>query len=178
MNGFFHIFDEETLVSQDDQFLIRRCRSEDLDKVYEIERKSFVDYWPKYSLDYVFRLGSEGFFVAEKNGEVVGYAIVTIERTLLPPWKRYGHLLNIAVDPLFRRRGIGKELIEMVVNYLRDKKIEKIVLEVRASNTVARNLYISLGFTENGIKSKYYGDEDAIVMVKEINAIPKNRTNK
>jgi len=155
---------------QDFNTLIRHCRTNDLDRVYDIERTSFPDYWPKLSLEYLLRINSEGFFVAEINEKIVGYAIASVERSLWKPWKTFGHLVNIAVDPEFRRKGIGKELVETIVEYLKSKNIWKVLLEVRTSNTVARNLYADMGFLEEGIKEKYYEDgESAVIMAKEIN---------
>jgi ribosomal-protein-alanine N-acetyltransferase len=154
---------------QDVNILIRHCRTNDLDRVYDIERTSFPDYWTKVSLEYLLRINSQGFFVAEINEKIIGYAIASIERNLWKPWKTFGHLVNIAVDPEFRGKGIGRELAETVIEYLKSKKIRKVILEVRTSNIVAKNLYASMGFLETGVKEKYYEDgESAIIMAKEI----------
>ena len=158
------------MISQGNHFLIRRCRIEDLDRVYEIERSSFEDAWPKFSLDYLFGLESSGFFVAEADGKVIGYAIVTIERTLLKPWKAFGHLLNIAVDPEFRGKGIGYQLLDAMRAMAARNGITVQTLEVRASNQAAINLYQKCGFVVKGIRPHYYNDtdEDALIMWADV----------
>ena len=71
-------------------------------------------------------------------------------------------ILNLAVDPEFRRRGIGRRLCQTFLGGLRGS----VFLEVRESNQAARNLYLSLGFQELGRRSGYYDGppETAIVM--------------
>lgn len=74
----------------------------------------------------------------------------------------------IYVDPIYREKGIGLELIEKMIEDGRSCDSESIFLEVRASNEVAFNLYRKCGFTEIDRRKKYYGMEDGIVMKKEM----------
>lgn len=76
------------------------------------------------------------------------------------------HLMNIAVHPGMRNRGLGRALMEKVVQTGAEEGVEKIWLEVRPSNRAARALYSGMGFTEVGRRHRYYTDtgEDAIVM--------------
>jgi ribosomal-protein-alanine acetyltransferase len=77
-------------------------------------------------------------------------------------------LFNIAVDPAFQRRGLGRELLEHVIDEVEKRGVATLWLEVRASNAAAIALYESLGFNEATIRRNYYptvdGHEDAIVM--------------
>jgi len=77
-------------------------------------------------------------------------------------------LFNIAVDPAFQRRGLGRELLEHVIDEVEKRGVATLWLEVRASNAAAIALYGSLGFNEATIRRNYYptvdGHEDAIVM--------------
>ncbi len=76
------------------------------------------------------------------------------------------HLLNVAVDPAWRRRGIGRALVEDVIAYARANDASKILLEVRASNDAALHLYERLGFERFNVRRKYYSDgEDGVEMV-------------
>lgn len=77
-------------------------------------------------------------------------------------------LFNIAVDPAFQRRGLGRELLEAVIDEVEKRGVATLWLEVRASNAAAIALYESLGFNEADVRRNYYptadGHEDAIVM--------------
>ncbi len=74
-------------------------------------------------------------------------------------------ILNIAVDPQIRRQGLGYHLLHKTVQTARELGVERMVLEVRITNTPARNLYEKLGFISVGVRKKYYADtgEDACV---------------
>ena len=75
------------------------------------------------------------------------------------------HILHMAVDPAFRRQGIGKLMLEEALK----TDASKFILEVRESNSPARSLYESFGFKEAYRRKKYYNDndEDALVMIYE-----------
>ncbi|MCU6665565.1 MAG: ribosomal protein S18-alanine N-acetyltransferase [Silvania sp.] len=77
-------------------------------------------------------------------------------------------LFNIAVDPAFQRRGLGRELLEHLICELEARDVFTLWLEVRASNTAAIKLYESLGFNQATLRRNYYptaeGREDAIIM--------------
>jgi ribosomal-protein-alanine N-acetyltransferase len=88
-----------------------------------------------------------------KNGrEIIGYVI----------FYPGGHIVSIAVHLAYRRRGIGTRLVEAVLK--RTKGVA--IVEVRASNGVAIQFYTRLGFERQTIIPLYYGDEDAVVMVR------------
>ena len=76
------------------------------------------------------------------------------------------HLLNLAVHPQHRRRGIAWNLLVEALNQARAQGARVAWLEVRPSNTAARALYESFGFEEVGRRRRYYDDtqEDAILL--------------
>jgi ribosomal-protein-alanine N-acetyltransferase len=76
------------------------------------------------------------------------------------------HLLDLAVDPGARRRGVGRELVAQVLAHAREIGARLVLLEVRRSNEAAIALYRSAGFSENGVRRGYYSDngEDAVEM--------------
>ena len=99
------------------------------------------------------------------DGEMAAFAITQIvldEATLF----------NIAVDPAFQRRGLGRELLEHTITEVEQRGVVALWLEVRASNVAAIALYESLGFNEATIRRNYYptadGREDAIIMALPI----------
>lgn len=77
-------------------------------------------------------------------------------------------LFNIAVDPAYQRKGLGRQLLEHLISELEARGVSTLWLEVRASNTAAIVLYESLGFNEATVRRSYYptkeGREDAIIM--------------
>lgn len=76
------------------------------------------------------------------------------------------HLLNVAVDPAWRRQGVGRALVEDVLAYARAHDASKVLLEVRASNDAAIRLYERLGFVRFNVRRRYYADgEDGVEMV-------------
>ena len=77
-------------------------------------------------------------------------------------------MMNVAVHPDYRRRGIAEKLIMALVQALKERKSHWLMLEVRASNEPAIKLYEKLGFSEVGRRKNYYDSpkEDAILMTR------------
>lgn len=75
---------------------------------------------------------------------------------------------NIIVEPSHRGKGIGNKLMSYLVSIAIENRVENITLEVRVSNKVAINLYKKFNFREVAIRKYYYGDEDAILMEKQV----------
>jgi len=101
--------------------------------------------------------------VAEISGRLAGY---------LMAWKVVDqlHILNIATDPDFRRRGVGTALLFAAMEKAATWRMVEITLEVRESNREARTFYTGHGFTARGLRKGYYADngEDAIVMTRRV----------
>jgi ribosomal-protein-alanine N-acetyltransferase len=72
------------------------------------------------------------------------------------------HITTLAVRPEYRRKGYARALIRAALDAYPD--VRRVQLEVRPSNAAARALYESLGFTVAGVRRRYYGDEDALLM--------------
>jgi len=99
------------------------------------------------------------FLVAERRGVVAGYIIAHCAAD-------EGEILNLGVAAAHRRQGIGRALVERVLQELAGRGVGTVYLEVRASNAAARQLYESLGFGEVARRSRYYRRpvEDAVVL--------------
>ena len=78
-------------------------------------------------------------------------------------------IMNVAVSPAFRRRGIAAELLERLKNDLKAEGVYSLTLEVRASNDAAIALYALLGYVQVGRRPGYYHNpkEDALILRKE-----------
>lgn len=138
------------------QLVFRPMRTEDIDKVYEIEAASFSDPWLKE----LFALELEhDAYVALQDGTVVGYVCA---------WQVLDEctITNISVQPELRRRGIGELMLEKLFDIMKARDVQHYYLEVRASNLPAQALYGKLGFRQVGLRKEYYHnpEEDAVVM--------------
>ena len=75
---------------------------------------------------------------------------------------------NIVVNEDVRNQGIGTKLMAHLISIAIEYKVVNITLEVRVSNEIARNLYKKFGFREVALRKYYYGDEDGILMEKNV----------
>lgn len=152
--------------------LIRAPNLNDLDRIMEIERESFPVAW-EYSV-YLTICMNKGrirssdrevlfMYVLEKDGNVDGYSVWELDLLV-----RRGHILNLAIDRDERGRGYGRMLLEHTHTCFRDEEMTSCYLEVRESNSKARSLYESSGYTATKRLEGYYFDEDAIVYTKDL----------
>jgi [ribosomal protein S18]-alanine N-acetyltransferase len=145
-----------------DPFTIRNLGYGDLPQVIAIERRAFPTPWSLAM--FVLELSKPSSIClaaveedGSRSGRLLGYAICS----------RYAdvwHLMNIAVDPPRRRRGIGSALLTALIE--RAGSGESYTLEVRPSNPGAITLYERFGFRTAGTRPRYYRDtgEDAVIM--------------
>jgi [ribosomal protein S18]-alanine N-acetyltransferase len=84
------------------------------------------------------------------------------------------HILNVAVHPEYRRRGVGLHLLDTTIAEALSKEVTCVTLEVRRGNVAARQLYRKLKFEERRLRRHYYGPgEDAIVMELQLPIAPR-----
>lgn len=138
--------------------IVRLCEK-DAGTAAEIEKLCFSHPWSKAIMESEMKSPYVDFFGAFCGGELAGYIG---GRTVAGETE----VFNVAVAPGFRRKGIGKSLVEKFIETVRDKKTEAVFLEVRASNLPAINLYEKEGFVFCGLRKDYYDDpkENAILM--------------
>ncbi len=124
---------------------------------------SFPSPWDKDTFLVTLEDARSNSCVALEEGSVVGYCLALINTNMV-------HILNLAVHPDFRRRGIAKQLVREILMDATMKDKLYAVLEVRKSNTAARSLYASMGFSHVSTWNRYYTDtnEDAAIMVKDM----------
>jgi ribosomal-protein-alanine N-acetyltransferase len=145
---------------------LRRLVLDDLEEIDEIERRAYPTPWSRSMFAGELAMPTSiclGAFEAEgEEGALVGYLIVS---RYVDAW----HVMNIAVDPPHRKRGIATMLLERLFELTADDARRGYTLEVRVSNATAIALYERLGFTARGLRRGYYTDnrEDALIMWKD-----------
>lgn len=141
----------------------RTLRAEDAAAVAEMEHLVFPDAWSEKSVMETIRLANTICIAAEKAGRLVGYMLV---------YEAAGEaeIARIAVDKEMRRQGAGGHMMLELENICEERKIRKLLLDVRESNMEARSFYEDEGFTEDGIRQKFYTnpEEDAVLMSREL----------
>ena len=140
---------------------IRPLTPADLPQVLAIERASFSTPWSQEDFAGALRFPTSFFLAAVEEGEICGYAGLSFAAD-------EADLVNIAVAPEAHRRGVGSALLKELFCFAKKQGLARIFLEVRESNTGARELYARHGFAAVGKRKSYYmePEEDAIVMVK------------
>lgn len=135
----------------------------DMDEVMVIERTSFRFPWSTGFFLQELQVACARSILAESDGRIIGYILYW----LLPGAV---DIHNIAVHVDFRRRGLGRVLLERVLGEARRHSAIRVTLEVRVSNLPAQKLYESTGFLATGIRKGYYSDdgEDALAMTLEL----------
>jgi [ribosomal protein S18]-alanine N-acetyltransferase len=149
-----------------DGFRLRDARGEDLDALMRIEIRAHQAPWTsevfrrELELDWshVWLLVDDG-----REGQAAGLLVFWVIGDEV-------HILDVAVDPDYRRRGLAKAMLEVLLSIAAAEPVALMTLEVRVGNTPAQRLYQTLGFEILGRRPKYYqdNDEDAFVMSRTI----------
>ncbi|EIJ70542.1 ribosomal protein S18-alanine N-acetyltransferase [Pasteurella bettyae] len=140
---------------------ITPIQENDFERLFEIEQAAHLVPWSMGTLKNNQGSRYINLKLTEQN-QIIGFAIC---QTVLDE----ATLFNIAIDPNFQGKGLGKKLLSQLIEILRKKAILTLWLEVRESNNTAKQLYDKLGFNEVDIRKNYYpnpqgGRENAIVM--------------
>ncbi|HEX3001741.1 MAG TPA: ribosomal protein S18-alanine N-acetyltransferase [Methanoregula sp.] len=143
---------------------VRRATPADIQAIVAIEKESFIDPWEQAVFLEALTYYPTTYFVAECDGAVVGFVVGGLEDT---GENIYGHLCNLGVSPRYRRRGIGKLLVNRVEHQFALELATGVQLEVRVSNIAAQRFYRRMRYRDVfGIEHYYANGEDAIVMMK------------
>jgi ribosomal-protein-alanine N-acetyltransferase len=130
-----------------------------LERIVEIETLSFPSPWSAGGFIQELRNPIARLWTCMMNEKLVGFILYWVLDFEVS-------LLNLAVHPEERRKGVGQALLNHMVEEAASRKVEAVWLEVRVSNAGAIRLYCRFGFEKVGVRRKYYDDtrEDAIVM--------------
>ena len=141
--------------------IIRKMKSSDVAAIAELEKQCFSDPWSAESIASELVNPLSYWLVAEVDGQVAGYIG---SQSVLDA----ADMMNIAVSPDYRRRGIAKALVNELTAYLSKNNVIALLLEVRVSNEPAITLYEKMGFQQVGRRPNYYRNprEDALILRK------------
>jgi [ribosomal protein S18]-alanine N-acetyltransferase len=139
----------------------------DVGMILDIERRAYAFPWTEQILHDCIDEGYDCWLLL-LGEELVGYVVYAVALD-------EAHLLNLCIVPQRQGQGLGRDLLDRVLDRLRARRLEAVFLEVRVSNRVALGLYRSQGFTEVGYRKDYYPHheerEDAVVMKLELKSI-------
>ena len=143
--------------------IIRKMNFGDVSAIAELEKQCFSDPWSENSIASEINNPLSYWLVAEVDGAVAGYIG---SQSVLDA----ADMMNLAVSPDYRRKGIGQALVNALVEHLKQNNVIALLLEVRVSNAPAIALYESMGFEQIGLRPKYYHNprEDAFILRKEL----------
>lgn len=158
-------------MTEQGSILVRPMTAEDIAAVVEIEKESFATPWTPHAFRLELRNHLAVYRVVEVEGRVAAYGGMWL---ILDE----GHVTNIAVHPDFRGRHLGRKIMEVLMDEVRQRRLLRMTLEVRKQNHVAITLYKDLGFLLAGIRPGYYQDtgEDALIMWIELKNDPGEMT--
>ena len=139
--------------------MIRRMEPKDLEQVAQIEKICFTESWSFRLLEAGLASPYDVFYVFEQEERIFGYCCLRI-------LAGEGEIQRIAVLPQKRHLGVGRKMMEAMVDYSIESRACAISLEVRESNLAARRLYESFGFKAEAARKGYYHSpaEDAVIM--------------
>ncbi len=142
--------------------MITEMNASHVPQVAALEKICFADPWSEMSIASELQSLWSYWLVALEEDRVVGY--VGSQSSI-----DEADIMNVAVHPDFRRRGVAEALIIRLVSDLKERGIHALLLEVRVSNTPAITLYEKLGFSQVGRRKNYYHNpkEDALILRKE-----------
>ena len=142
--------------------IITKMSSEHVPQIALLEKMCFHDPWSENSISSELNNSLSVWLVALDGESVVGYVG---SQTVLG----WTDMMNVAVHPDYRRKGIAEQLVVSLENELKNRESTCLTLEVRVSNGPAKSLYDKLGFVEVGRRKNYYRNprEDALILRKE-----------
>ncbi len=133
----------------------------DLQRILEIQKESFSDNWTNKMFISESENKFSNFKICKTGGITAGFIIYRLI-------ENEAEILNIVVAKDFRGRNLGKNLLLYAIDDLKKKNAQSIFLEVNEKNSVAINLYTANNFKKYGMRPKYYGLDDAVLMKFDI----------
>ncbi len=147
-------------ILKDPLLRLRPMQTADLDAVMALEEAVYPFPWTRGIFRDCLQAGY-CCWVYFMDQRLIGYAVMSVGAG-------EAHILNLCIHPELRRQGLGKQLLQRLLDLARKHQADTVFLEVRASNMAAYKLYLGQGFNEVGMRRGYYpahgGREDAIIL--------------
>lgn len=136
----------------------------DLTQIMALEHSAYLFPWSRTIFRDCMRVGY-CCWVMERDDVLEAYGVMAVAAGEC-------HILNLCVKPELQGFGIGRQLLEFLLDISRQHRADTVFLEVRPSNEKAKRLYLQSGFNEVGMRRNYYpaknGREDAIIMARSL----------
>ena len=140
--------------------IISTCDKKMAMELEEIENEIFSTAWPSQTIKNKINSREFKYWTYKKDEKVIAYLGIQFVDDVI-------EILGIGVIEKYRNNGIANELMNQLMKYFNQSPQLKILLEVRESNSTARNLYINFGFNKISKRKNYYKNEDADIYLKE-----------
>lgn len=141
---------------------IEKMTLSDLENIKDILLTDFDDFWSYNVFKEELENKNSHYLVAKQNNEIIGFAGIKVVL-------EEADIMNIVTKKSYRNCGVGKLLLESLLNFAKTLNISNIFLEVNSKNLPAIKLYKKFNFQTIGIRKNYYKEHDGIVMSKKIN---------
>jgi len=150
-------------VSNAAELRFERIAEAHLKEILEIEQEAYPEPWTEGMFQEEIDHSRSEFVVLKFGEELVGYGGYW-------PLIDEAHITSVTIRDSYRRQGLGRRLLQHILDTAMRNGILSATLEVRESNIRARNLYESLGFAVTGRRRRYYPstNEDALIMTKHL----------
>lgn len=144
--------------------VFRPMVQEDLSQILQVEQSAYQFPWTEAIFRDCLRVGY-CCWILESDDNIVAHGVMSVAAG-------ESHILNLCVQPESQNIGLGREMLNHLLEISRHHRAETVFLEVRPSNEAAKRLYMGAGFDEVGIRSNYYpaekGREDALIMARNL----------
>ena len=141
---------------------IRIATKDDCDSILRLENQYGIDVYSESGILSMFDYDYYYVYVLELDNKVIGYISATI---IIDEC----NLIKIIIDNNYRKYGYGKMLLDYLINKCKEKCIDKIYLEVREDNNIAKSFYQKNGFKKESVRTGYYDGVDAEIFWYYIN---------
>ncbi|NPE30625.1 ribosomal protein S18-alanine N-acetyltransferase [Methanococcoides sp. SA1] len=142
--------------------IVRKFMPEDFEQVLAIEMEAFTEHNPFVYMNF-YEMKDEGFLVATMDTKIIGFVMGYRSET------NEGRIFSLAVKKEWQNMGVGKKLLNSILDIFRDQDIRSATLEVRISNDKAIQMYRNMDFIACWVEQDYYSDgESGIIMKKQL----------